>query len=164
MILNDLDCVAESHHRDVLRRNLQQQLLIDIPITRAMQLEIAAWDGESLQMTAPLLPNVNDKGCAFGGSLVSAMTLACWSLIKLAADARGIECDIYVQDSSVRYLAPVWDNFTAVSRLAGNAPCDGFFSTLQARGRARLGAHCDIQLADGTLACTLEARFVALRR
>jgi len=164
MLLTDIEPRDDSRHRDALRRNLQQQLLIDIPITRAMQLEIAAWDGESLQMRAPLLPNVNDKGCAFGGSLVSVMTLACWSLIKLAADAREVACDIYVQDSSVRYLAPVWDDFTAVSRLAGNSPGDGFFGTLQSRGRARLSACCEIRLADGTIACTLEARFVALQR
>lgn len=164
MTLNEPESADDSRRRDALRHALQQQLLIDIPITRAMQLEITAWDGESLQMTAPLAPNVNDKGCAFGGSLVSVMTLACWSLIKLAADARELECDIYVQDSSVRYLAPVWDNFTAISRLGANSPRTGFFTTLQLRGRARIAATCEIRLADGTLACTLEARFVALRR
>jgi len=32
--------------------------------------------------------NVNDKDCAFGGSLASLMTLACWSWLTLAFPAR----------------------------------------------------------------------------
>jgi thioesterase domain-containing protein len=147
-----------------LRQSVQDQLLDDIPIARAMQLSITAWDGASLRMSAPLMPNVNDKGCAFGGSLVSVMTLACWSLIKLAAEQAGEECDIYVQDSSVRYLNPVWSDFSAEAQLAAKQSWTSFFSTLQSRGKARLSAQCEIRLADGSIASSLNARFVALRR
>jgi thioesterase domain-containing protein len=152
-----------SRSAHLLRQSVQDRLLDDIPIARAMQLSIAAWDGASLRMSAPLMPNVNDKGCAFGGSLVSVMTLACWSLIRLAAEQAGEECDIYVQDSSVRYLNPVWSDFSAEARLATNQSWASFFSTLQSRGKARLSAQCEIRLADGTIASSLNARFVALR-
>ncbi|HMM67765.1 MAG TPA: YiiD C-terminal domain-containing protein [Dokdonella sp.] len=158
------DPSATQARRDALRIAAQEQMLADIPVTRFMQLRIAAWDGQSLRMTAPLAPNVNDKGCAFGGSLVSVMTLACWSLVKLAADERGMACDIYVQDSTVRYLAPLWEDFGAESRLADDQTFAGFFEILGARGKARLAAECDIRLADGTTACSLSARFVALRK
>ena len=130
----------------------------------AMQLAIAQWDGERVELHAPLAPNVNDKGCAFGGSLVSVMTLACWSLIRLAVEQAGEDCDIYVQDSTVRYLAPVWNDFSADARLADGQSWPAFFKALQARGKSRLSAHCEILLADGSIASTLEARFVALRR
>ncbi len=92
------------------------------------------------------------------------MTLACWSLVKLAADERGMACDIYVQDSTVRYLAPLWEDFSAESRLADEHAFGDFFDTLAVRGKARLSAACDIRLADGTVACSLSARFVAMRR
>ena len=65
----------------------------------------------------PLAPNVNDKGCAFGGSLVSLMTLAGWALVELALRQRGEDCDVFVGESHVRYLAPVWDDFQAHARL-----------------------------------------------
>lgn len=129
----------------------------------AMQLAIAQWDGERVELHAPLAPNVNDKGCAFGGSLVSVMTLACWSLIKLAADQRGFTCEIYVQDSTVRYLAPVWNDFRAIAHLADGQSLDDFLDILALRGKARIATRCSITLANGTAACTLEARFVALR-
>jgi thioesterase domain-containing protein len=155
---------AESTRRDALREAAQAHILADIPLSRFMHLAISGWDGESLQMTAPLAPNINDKGCAFGGSLASVMTLACWSLIKLAADERELECDIYVQDSNLHYLAPVWEDFTAEARLVENQSFEAFFSTLGARGKARLAVHCAVRLADATLACSLNARFVALRK
>lgn len=148
---------------EALRQDVEDQLLLDIPLARAMQLRINAWDGDSLRMHAPLAPNINDKGCAFGGSLASIMTLACWSLIKLAAEQAGEPCDIYVQDSMVRYLSPIWSDFEAQSRLAPNQSWQTFFSTLHSRGKARLCVDCEICLADGTVAASLSARFVALR-
>lgn len=148
---------------DALRLNLQRELLGQIPMAAAMQLAIAQWDGERVELHAPLAPNVNDKGCAFGGSLVSVMTLACWSLIKLAADQRGFACEIYVQDSTVRYLAPVWNDFRAIAHLADGQSLDDFLDILALRGKARIATRCSITLANGTAACTLEARFVALR-
>ncbi|MFC4818897.1 YiiD C-terminal domain-containing protein [Dokdonella ginsengisoli] len=143
---------------------LEHELLADIPLARAMALRADAYDGASLTLAAPLAPNVNDKGCAFGGSLASLMTLSGWGLIKLAVDARALACDIYVQDSSVRYLAPVWQDFAAVARLAEGEAFEEFFATLAARGKGRLRVHCTVPLADGSPAATLDARFVALAK
>ena len=164
MNARSIDSMIVPATRDALRKHVEKQLLDDIPLARAMQLGISAWDGESLLMSAPLAPNVNDKGCAFGGSLVSMMTLACWSLITLAAEQAGEPSDIYVQDSSVRYLQPVWGDFDAEARLAVNQSWPSFFTTLHTRGKARLSTHCEIRLADGSVACALDARFVAFRR
>ncbi|MEO5624770.1 MAG: YiiD C-terminal domain-containing protein [Dokdonella sp.] len=143
---------------------LQAHLLADIPLARAMSLTVDAYDGDALTMGAPLAPNINDKGCAFGGSLASLMTLAGWGLVKLAVDAKGIDCDIYVQDSAIRYLAPVWQDFRTVAQLAHGDTFADFFSALTSRGKGRLRVRCVVPLADGTEAATLDARFVALAK
>ena len=145
-------------------RSLEDSVLAEIPLARAMQLRLRDFDGECLTIAAPLAPNINDKGCAFGGSLVSLLTLAGWGLIVLKLSALGKACDVYVQDSTVRYLAPVWEDFTAQARLAADESWDAFASTLAARGRARLAVDCRVALADGTDACTLQARFVAIAK
>jgi thioesterase domain-containing protein len=142
----------------------ERHLLADIPLARAMQLRLRDYDGDCLTIAAPLAPNINDKGCAFGGSLVSLLTLAGWGLIVLKLRTLGKECEVYVQDSAVRYLAPVWEDFTAQARLADGESWETFASTLAARGRARLTVACRVTLADGTDACTLQARFVAISR
>jgi len=140
----------------------EQQLLADIPLARAMQLRVAAWNERGLALAAPLAPNINDKGCAFGGSLASLMTLAGWGVIVLQLRAVGRECDIYVQDSTVRYLAPVWSDFVTQAQLAEGESWETFLATLAQRGRARLRVVCRVALEDGRDAATLEARFVAI--
>ena len=145
-------------------RTLENTVLAQIPLARAMQLRLRDYDGDRLTIAAPLAPNSNDKGWAFGGSLVSLLTLAGWSLIVLKLRALGSACDVYVQDSAVRYLAPVWDDFIAQARLAEGESWETFASTLAARGRARLTVDCRVPLADGADACTLQARFVAISK
>jgi thioesterase domain-containing protein len=144
--------------------DFERSLLTDIPLARAMQLRVHAHDGDELALAAPLAPNINDKGCAFGGSLVSLLTLAGWGLIVLKLGELERDCDVYVQDSSVRYLAPVWSDFIARARLAEGETWATFADTLASRGRARLRVACAVTLADASDACTLEARFVAIAR
>jgi thioesterase domain-containing protein len=148
--------------RNELATQFEQQLLADIPLARAMQLRVAGWDDERLRLAAPLAPNINDKGCAFGGSMASLMTLVGWGLIVLRLRALGRSCDIYVQDSMVRYMAPVWSDFVAEAQLAEGESWAAFLATLEQRGRARLSVFCRIALDDGSAAATLEARFVAI--
>jgi len=149
--------------RDALRRALEAEILAEIPLARAMGLSITGHDGESVRLAAPLAPNINDKGCAFGGSLVSLMTVAGWALVRLALDARGSACDIYVADSEVRYLAPVWQDFEVVARLAEGEDFASLFDGLATRGKGRCRVRCHVPLADGD-AATLSARFVAIAR
>ncbi|GLQ98476.1 YiiD C-terminal domain-containing protein [Dyella mobilis] len=135
-----------------------------IPLTRAMALELGDYDGERLILVSPLAPNVNDKGCAFGGSLVSLMTLTGWGLVELALRARGEDCDVFVGTSSVRYLSPVWGDFQARAIPAEDANWEVFFATLASRGRARIEVTAEVPGEDGKPAATLAAQFVAKRR
>jgi len=142
----------------------QHELLHSIPLVRAMQVRLQAFDGTTCTLSAPLAPNVNDKGCAFGGSLSSVLTLSGWGLIALRLGEEGMDYDVYVQDSTARYLMPVWQDFSAQALLADGEDWDIFVQTLHNRGRARLRTHSRIRLDDGRDAATLEARFVAMRR
>ncbi|GAB6196454.1 YiiD C-terminal domain-containing protein [Lysobacter xanthus] len=135
-----------------------------MPPVRALQVSIDAFDGERLRLSAPLAANVNDKGCAFGGSLASLMTLACWGRVWLEVHAAGLDCDIYVADSHIRYLAPLYDDLVAEALLADGAQWSTFVSTLRAKGRARIELVARVACADGTPATTFEARFAAIVR
>lgn len=141
---------------------LERELLAEIPLARAMDLSVAAYDGATLALAAPLAPNRNDKDCAFGGSLASLMTLAGWGLAHLALQAQGRAADIYVQDSTIHYLAPVWQDFSAVAQAGAGADLDAFCAAFAARGKARIRVHCQVPLPGGAAAATLEAHFVAL--
>jgi thioesterase domain-containing protein len=129
-----------------------------------MDLQLVSHDEQQLTLLAPLPPNVNDKGCAFGGSLVSLMTLSGWALVELALRARGDDCDVFVAESSVRYLAPVWEDFRSTATLTGDVDWSTFFRTLDTRNKARIEVICAVPGTDGKPAAALNARFVAKRR
>ena len=135
--------------------------LCAIPLARQMQIEIAhAGDGR-LRLRAPLAPNINDKGSAFGGSLVSLMTLAGWGLATWQLARAGVPADVYVADSSVRYLAPLYDTLEAEAWLE-EGQWEEFAATFRQRGRARCRIAARIVLPDGGDASVLSGRYVAL--
>lgn len=55
-----------------------QSLLDAMPPVAALGVRVARCDAERVVLEAPLARNVNDKACAFGGSLASLLTLAGW--------------------------------------------------------------------------------------
>ena len=142
---------------------LLQGALDAMPPVSAMAVRVVGLHGQRLALAAPLARNVNDKGCAFGGSLSGLMTLACWSLGTLVLRERGLAADLFVQDSAVRYLAPLFVDLRAEAWLAADEDWDAFADALASRGRARATLCAEVLLPGGGAAATLQGRFVALR-
>ena len=138
-------------------------ILDGMPPVRAMAIRAQSFDGEALQLHAPLAANVNDKDCAFGGSLASLMTLAGWGWLMLKSTEAGLAAEVYVADSRLRYLAPVFGDLHGSARLAPGEDWSVALRTLAERGRARVAMHAEVTGPDGAPAATLEARF-ALKR
>jgi thioesterase domain-containing protein len=146
-------------------RTLERRIHRDIPLARTIGISIQAWDGAMLIMHAPLAPNVNDKGCAFGGSLTSVMTLAGWAWVMLALDPRAPACDVFVARSEVVYLAPVWHDFEARVVVDDRRDRQIFLDTLRQRGKARIALRAAVRERGADTCCaTLAAQFVAKRR
>ena len=134
-----------------------------MPPVVAMQVRIAEFDGERLRLQAPLATHVNDKGTAFGGSLTSLMTLAAWGLTTLQVEAAGLDAEVYVADSDIRYKAPLRADLEAEATLAeGDWPA--FLRALRQRGRARVTLRAQVPLPDGGVATEMQARYVAILR
>ncbi|GAB3387232.1 YiiD C-terminal domain-containing protein [Lysobacter fragariae] len=138
-----------------------------MPPVAAMQLRINGYDGRRLQLHAPLSAHVNDKGCAFGGSLASLMTLASWGVVSLLIERAGLAAEVFVADSQVRYLAPLFADLEVSAEPAADADLDEFIDTLRTRGRARLSIVAQALLPPearvrGPFAADFTARYVAI--
>jgi thioesterase domain-containing protein len=142
---------------------LEREILEHIPLARAMQLSVPRYSGDELEMTAPLAPNINDKGCAFGGSMASLLTLAGWGLIELGLRAEGFDCDIYVGDSQLRYREPVWGELRGIARFAEAGALARMVAAVREQGKGRADVVCEIAGEQGP-AAVLTARFVAKLR
>ena len=145
----------------VLPSSIERRLL-SMPPARALNLRLADYDEESLCLTAPLAPNINDKGNAFGGSLASMMTLSAWALTTMRLEDAGFSADVYVQDSTVKYLVPLYDDLRAEARLVVGQDWEQIVATFAQRGKARALLQAQIRDVRGRICCTLEGRFVAL--
>ena len=143
---------------DALNAHLQA-----MPPVAAMRVQAAAWDGDVLRLEAPLDANVNDKGCAFGGSMAGMMTLAGWGLLTLKLAAEGLPAEVYVADSHVRYLKPLYADLHGEARLGPDVDWDAFLRSFRDRGRARAGVLATLCDPEGAVVAELSGRFAALR-
>ena len=139
------------------------RLFSAMPPVAAMAIRAEAFDGDVLRLGAPLAANVNDKDCAFGGSLASLMTLAGWGWLMLKCAEAGVVADVYVADSHLRYLAPVHADLEADAGLGEGEDWPAVLRCLAERGRARVHMQAQVAGADGAPAATLKARY-ALKR
>ena len=137
---------------------------VSMPPVAAMGVGVSGYDGERLRLHAPLAANVNDKGTAFGGSLVSLMTLAAWALTTLRIEQAGLEADVYVADTEVRYRAPLLADLHAEAWLAEDEAWAPVLATLRERGKARATLLAHVLLPDGRVACEARARYAAIRK
>ncbi|HYG07545.1 MAG TPA: YiiD C-terminal domain-containing protein [Stenotrophomonas sp.] len=144
-------------------RQLQAQFAAMPPVA-AMDIAVDRYADGSLFLQAPLAANVNDKDNAFGGSLASLMTLACWGWVSLQLRLAGLQAEVYVADSQLRYLLPVYETLRAGAAPEQPAERETFLATLRQRGKARLGMVAQVQLASGALAATFSGRFVAIAK
>lgn len=135
-----------------------------MPPVAAMQPRVLDWQDGCLRMQAPLAANVNDKGCAFGGSLVSLMTIAAWGLVFLELAEAGIEADIFVADSRVRYLKPVFEDIVVDAGFDDPVERAALADTLRKQGRASIRLKSESLLADGGVAASFVGRYVAIAK
>lgn len=152
---------ASPHAHDPLRA-LEDELLAMPPVA-ALGLRVAGLDDAGrLRLRAPLSANLNDKGCAFGGSLTSLLTLAGWGLISLRLAEAGLAADVFVADSEIRYRAPLYGDLEAVAELVEGESWDSFLATLRSRGKARLAVLATVPLPEGGVATESRSRYAAI--
>lgn len=63
----------------------------DIPLLTAMELSLVDYRDLVLTMEAPLAPNINNKGTAFGGSIASIALFGGWAVATLGFIDHGVD-------------------------------------------------------------------------
>lgn len=139
---------------------LETYLHDHIPLSRAMDVRVVSCSGEMVELAAPLQPNINVHGTAFGGSVATLGLLAAWSALHLRLQREGLECQLVIHRSQAEYLAPIDGEFTALARI-DEALWPAFEHTLERRGKARLNVVAELNFA-GRVAGRLSGEFVAI--
>lgn len=144
---------ASPRDRTARSRALQAYLHRHIPLVRHMQVQVAGFDARGLTLTAPLAANINHQTTAFGGSLASLATLACWGLTWLLLE-QAHDPHIVISEAHIVYLRPVTEALVAHCALPEETQLKNFLAMLERRHKARL--ELKAQILQGKTPC---ARF-----
>ena len=148
---------------------LEHLIVEKMPITEHLEFELAADEQGRLRASAPLQPNANHMGSAFGGSLSMLATVTGWAMMHQlvqeamedAMDDMRERVEVIIQESDIEYLRPVYENISVVCEPPDEDDQQHFQEMLDRWGRARLDLECKINAA-GERAVTFIGRYVAL--
>ena len=146
--------------RVVAGHDVNAYLARHVPITQAMGIRMLSFDAAGVTMTAPLKPNINDKGIAFGGTLASILALSGWALTDLVLREAGEVADVLIAVGTTEYRAPVAERIVARCPLPPPKDLSAFLAAYRLRGRARLRLEAFIETKAGT-AALFHATYVA---
>ena len=144
--------------QDFLQDFLHQQL----PLTAAMQVSVAKYDGLSLLLTAPLACNSNDKNTAFAGSISSLATVCGWGALMVWAKDHYDDCQVAVTHADIQYKKPINTDFWAKALLPNPEVLAHMQKTLSHKGRIR--AQLYIEVGDENGVCSTQIAEYALWR
>ncbi len=132
-------------------------------LARHIGIVVESADDSCVVLRAPLALNANYKGTAFGGSLYSVAVLTGWAWFTRYLAARDLPADAVIQESNMRFLAPVQGELRACAAAPPDAQIDKFRKMLQRAGRGRIRLRVEI-IYDQTLAALFDGVFAAALR
>jgi hypothetical protein len=122
---------------------LQNRIDREIMLAKPMGVVVETADETALILRAPLAPNANHKGTAFGGSLYSLAVLTGWA--------------------NMRFLAPVHGEMRACIEIPAEADIDKFQRMLVRADRGRIRLLVNIHQGS-RLATVFDGLFAAAMR
>jgi thioesterase domain-containing protein len=145
------------------RRALEQVLRDAMPVAGRLGVEVDSHRERTLALRAPLALNLNDKGTAFAGSLAMVATLTGWSVMWLLLREQGVSGDIVLQDSSVKYLRPVVEDFIASAPLPAGDDVRAMLDAIARKGKGRLKVEVTVADSQGIMV-RFTGRYVVSRK
>ena len=142
---------------DVVRHKLKDQ----VPLLQHIAVDIVEYEPGEVVVEAPLEPNLNTHGTAFGGSLYCVATMCGWSLVHLTLMDAGFEPSVWVTQGEVSYLKPVTGCLRAQAKITDDVRL-AIIEEYEQRGKVRFNVAVEMYSQD-QLALTLDVTFMATR-
>ena len=133
-----------------------------VPLFQAMQARLDRCNDTGLSIVAPLEPNINDKGIAFGGSMAALAALTGWALTRITLDEHGEASEIVITDSTQKFLRPVRSAIVTECLRPDVQTVERFMQSYRQRGKARWTVEVIIR-ADGEPAMTFTGQYGIFR-
>lgn len=143
-------------NKETLQRYLNEQ----IPLSRAMGIEVLEAGLKNVTIRAPLAPNINHMKTAFGGSVSAVAMLSAWSLLYVRLINEDIKSRIVIHKTSATFEQPIVDIFTSVTVFDDEPAWEEFVSKLKTKNKAGLDLSSTL-ICGEAVAGRLEGHFVS---
>jgi thioesterase domain-containing protein len=141
---------------------LQNQIDSEFPLAKHIGIVVESAEDGGVVLCAPLEPNGNHNGTAFGGSLFCVAVLAAWGWLSRYLAMHQLVADAVVQESTISYLAPVRGTLRATLTAPPAEQIDKFRKMLRRARRGRIRLRVDLHSGevvvtrfDGVFAATI---------
>jgi thioesterase domain-containing protein len=124
---------------------IQAYLYEQIPVSKAMQVQVIIVKPDLVILTAPLQPNINHRSTVFGGSASALAILSAWTLVNFRLKSEGIQTRLVIQKNSISYDQPITSDFEAVCSLTDRQVWTKFIKILQRKKKSRITVNSFIQ-------------------
>lgn len=120
-----------------MSHQIQEEILQNIPLSRAMGFQIQKLSRQEILVTAPIQPNINVHGTGFAGSIYALGVLSAWGLIKYCLDEAELDASLVIAKANIQYKKPIVDEIICACHLSENAE-QLFLEQLKNRYKAKI--------------------------
>ncbi len=117
-------------------QEINDYLACYVPLYQAMHARLERCDGTVLCMKAPLSPNINDKGTAFGGAVAAIAFLTGWAMTRVLLIEHNEAAEIVISSSTLRFLRPVREEIVAECKWPESPEIERFIDSYRQHGKA----------------------------
>ena len=117
---------------------IQAYLYEQIPLSKAMEIQVIEVTNNSVILAAPLQPNINHRSTVFGGSASTLAILSAWTLVNFRLRSEGINSRLVIQKNTMNYQKPIHDDFEAVCNLNHQEVWTRFITILHKKNKSRI--------------------------
>lgn len=129
---------------DEMLQYVRHKLGDGVPLVGHMQLDVVSWRPGQVIVEAPLRPNLNTHGTAFGGSLYCIASMAGWAITHLTLMEAGFMPSVWIVKGEINYMRPVRGPLRATALLSEEART-GLVEQFKTRGKAKTTVEIHVQ-------------------
>ncbi len=140
-------------------------LYAQIPLVKAMQLKLKRVSESTLEATAPIQPNINDKQTVFGGSSAALMTICGWTLIKANLEQLGVDNDVVIYQAKNKWLKAQQDDLIIKASIDTNTDWQALCHQLKHKNRSqKLTINCEVLNQQNQVCSKMLGQYVILKK
>ena len=142
-------------------KQAREYLYQQIPLSRAMGIEVTEATCQRVVLSLPLEPNINHRETAFGGSISAAAILSCWMLAHLRLSQSPRPTRLVIHKNRIVYRRPIAGPFEAICTLSDEQAWQQVLDMLERWGKGKIQLTACLRCA-GEAAAEFRGSFVVV--